>query len=314
MQEESIGELRGVADNDQNLEGNMAAIAEEKMGELPGAERYKKASGDMKRLTAIEKKTKKGEILTRDDLIFLYEINSPIEGFGYHDDPRIKELRDQRNPKADAPIVFECQPDQIASKREDVNENTKAYIGKLESGIFDVIKKYNIEHLYTSFPEGKIRHENIEIGGYTSEALEKKLREKGIKISDYAEYMLRSKEFTTLKNQEQIGIVRLKVRDLGFESGATKDEIYKRAEKLGLEFCPAEVGPNLRLKYTNQPLNEWFSIAMKQIAGRYGVPYIFTLAHREDGLWLSIVWANPDYEWDAGSGFAFSLRKENFET
>src|SRR3989344_2200786 len=57
MQGDSVGEVRGVADNDQNLEGNMAEIAEEKMKELPGSERYKKASADMKRLTAIDKKT-----------------------------------------------------------------------------------------------------------------------------------------------------------------------------------------------------------------------------------------------------------------
>ncbi|MEK7076984.1 MAG: hypothetical protein AAB967_02015, partial [Patescibacteria group bacterium] len=81
MQEERIGEMRGVADNDQNLEGNMAPIAEEKMWELPGAEKYKKASADMKVLTAIEKKTQKGEALTKDDLVFLYELNAPIEGF-----------------------------------------------------------------------------------------------------------------------------------------------------------------------------------------------------------------------------------------
>src|SRR3989338_7159345 len=114
MQEEAIGEVRGIADNNQNLEGNMAAIAEEKMKDLPGAERYKKASADMKTLTTIEKKTSRGENLNKDDLVFLYEINAPIEGFGYQCDPRIAELRGQRNPEEDIPIVFECGKEQIA--------------------------------------------------------------------------------------------------------------------------------------------------------------------------------------------------------
>jgi len=105
MQEEQIGEVRGVADNNQNLEGNMAAIAEEKMKELPGAERYKKASADMKTLTAIEKKTNRVETLAKNDLVFLYELNAPIEGFGYERDPRIAELRSQRNSEEDMPVV-----------------------------------------------------------------------------------------------------------------------------------------------------------------------------------------------------------------
>lgn len=92
MQEDSIGEVRGVADNDQNLEGNMAEITEVKMRELPGAERYKKVSGDMKLLTTIEKKTKSGQSLSRDELIFLYEIGRQVEGFGYKKDPRIAEF------------------------------------------------------------------------------------------------------------------------------------------------------------------------------------------------------------------------------
>ena len=44
----------------------------------------------MKQLTEIDNKTKKGEKLTKDELVFLYEINAPIEYFGYEKDPRIK--------------------------------------------------------------------------------------------------------------------------------------------------------------------------------------------------------------------------------
>src|SRR3989338_6633226 len=44
MQEEQIFEVRGVSDNQQNLEGNMTEIAEEKMSKLPGKEKYQKLS------------------------------------------------------------------------------------------------------------------------------------------------------------------------------------------------------------------------------------------------------------------------------
>lgn len=311
MQENNIGEVRGVADNDQNLEGNMAQIAEEKMNDLPGAERYKKASADMKALTLIEKKTKSGEALIKDDLIFLYEINSKIQGFGYQGDPRIKELRDKRRPniKEDAAIVFECESDQIARKIEDINQNTKAYVGKLQPGIFDLIQKNNIEHIYTSFPEGKIRRETIEIGGKTAKELESELKKEKINISDYAQDMLRSKDFATSKKLEETQLVRLKVSDLGFERGATTEEIYKKAEELGLDLCPAEVGPHYSLKYKDQPLNEWFWIAMKQISDRRRNPSVFSLVRDDDGLWLSSSWAGPADEWDSDDEFVFRFRK-----
>lgn len=105
---------------------------EEKLKEFgTEGETYKKKSADMKLLTEIENKIKAKQPLAKDELIFLYEINSPIEGFGYEKDPRIDEIKKTRNSKEDAPIVFECRPEQIAWKPENVDENTKAYIGEL---------------------------------------------------------------------------------------------------------------------------------------------------------------------------------------
>lgn len=312
----------------------------------------------MKALTLIDKKTKNGEALAKDDIIFLYEINSKIQGFGYRDDPRIKELRDKRrsNIKEDAATVFECQPDQIAWKMEDINQNTKAYVGKLEPGIFDLIQKHNIEHIYTSFPEGKISRETIEIGGRDFSAFFKELDDAGIKlnfenwknvqgalpaisraakfgakkiskeairffeelvdkqinISSYAQDILQSKDFTILKKSESADLIRLKVSDLGFGRGATTDEIYKKAGELGLELCPAEVGPHYILKYKDQPLGEWFSIAMKQIddRDRRRDPDVFDLGRSGGGLWLhSGPWAKPTDWWGSGDRFVFRLRK-----
>ena len=304
MQEDSIGEVRGVADTDQNLEGNMASIAEEKMRDLPGAERYRKASADMRQLTAIEKKTKSDKNLTKDDLIFLYEINKPIEGFGFQRDPRIHELREKRNPKEDAPIVLDCQPEEIAWSQSQIGLATKSYIGPLFNGIF----KTGIEQIYTTFPEARIRRSALGIGGRTAKELEQELRDKKINI-DYAQDMLRSKSFTTLKNPEQIELIRLKVRDLGFKSGATTDEIYRKAEELGLELCPAEVGPNLRLQYVDQPLGEWFYIAMIHISGRGDYPDVFGLGCDGGGPWLGGSWADPANRWDPDNEFVFRLRK-----
>lgn len=321
MQGDSIGEIRGVADTDQNLEGNMAEITNAKMGELPGVEKYLKASADMKRLTLVDKKMKAlqqgsgqaGQELTRDDLVFLYEINSPIAYFGYKKDSRIKELRDKRDPQKDAPIVLDCKPEEIAYSTGEIDDNTKAYIGQLEPGLFDTgkfrILLEGVENIYTSFPEGKIKRENITIGGKTAKELIGELKNKKINISSYAESMLNSDKFTVSKNLENLTLVRLKVKDLGFTREPTTEQIYEKAKFLGLDLCPPEVGPHLRLQYEDQPLGEWFYIAMKQIAGRDGYPGVFRLERSADGLWVGAGWADPDGQWSLGIGLVFCLRK-----
>jgi hypothetical protein len=120
MQGSNIGEVRGVADNDQNLEGNMLDIAEKKMNELSGANQYRKASSDMKRLTEIEKKTKANEKFTKEDILFLYEINGTIKGFGYQRDPRIKELAAGRDLKEDLSYALGVPKDKISTTRKEV--------------------------------------------------------------------------------------------------------------------------------------------------------------------------------------------------
>ncbi|MFA6042370.1 MAG: hypothetical protein WCV85_03290 [Patescibacteria group bacterium] len=309
MDGDHIGEVRGVADNQQNLEGNMADIAEQKMASLPGAEGYKKKSADMKILTAIEHATKAGEALTKEQLCFLYELDSEIEGFGYDRDPRIAELLKTRNPEADMPVVFECSPDQIARDAGDITEDTKAYVGKLVPGIFQMLPE-GMAHIYTSFPEGRIRQDTIEIGGTTKEELLRQLEEQGVIISDHAKAMLWGSDFSVMEKSEAAHLICPTVQSLGFQRYTTIKEILKRAQELGLEPCAANVGPQYRLKYANQPMNESLYTGMKQIIGRRSYPDIFSLGRSEDGLSLDGEWVADDDQFSPDSRFAFRLRKK----
>lgn len=308
MQGNQIAEVRGVA-ADQNLDPHIGDVVKKKMQEFPDGEIYEKKANGMKRLTTIDNKTKQGQELTKDELIFLYEIDAPIQGFGYQKDPRIQEIRDQRDSKADAPVVLDCEPNQIAWSQDQINENTKAYIGPLFSGIFTELQ--HLENIYTSFPEGKIRRDNIKLDVETAEEYEAELKKKKINISDYAKSMMeKKKEFEILKKPELIDLVRLKVGDLGIpKQYPTTDDIWRRIEELGLELCPPEVGPAYRLKYTDQPLREWLRIGMKQISDSDGLPRVFCLGRNGGGLWLSGSWAEPTSEWSPGNEFVFRLRK-----
>ena len=302
-----LTEVRGVA-QEENLDPYIGPVVDAKLKEFPDGESYKKKSGDMKMLTEIEQKVKQKQELTKDDLVLLYEINGTIEGFGYQKDPRIAELRQGRNTEEDMLVIFECAREQIAHVPSQINENTKAYVGQLEPGIFQKLPE-NLEHVYTSFPDKKIRRENVEIGGKSAEQLLSEMEAAGINISDYAKSMLNNREFVPGKNPEEATLIRLTVADLGFKSSATTDQIYERAQILGLELCPPDTGPNYRLKYRNQPLNEWFYMGMKQIAGSGGGPDVFELGRGGDGLWLRGRWARSGRGWSPGFRFVFRLRK-----
>lgn len=301
MEGDSVAEVRGVNAR-QELEPVLIDIATQKYHTLPGGEKFDKKSDDMRHVTLLTLKQEQGEPFTKDDLTFLYELNDTIEGFGYQKDPRIAELRAQRNPTEDAPIIFECTPEQIAYSKDDINENTKAYIGPLFPNIFQT----HIEHIYTSFPEGKVQKYHIEIGGKTREQLEQELKDKNVYISSYAHDLLKSPDFITSKTIEGTDLVRLFVKDLGFPQGATTDQIYARAQEYGLELCPAEAGPHLRLSYTGA---DWMWIAMKQISDRDGDPSVFRLYRYGATLRLGTYNAEPSYRWHENSQFVFRSRK-----
>ena len=103
---DTIGEIRGIAEN-QNMEPEMMPILDKKLEEFPDRDRYRKKEYDMQFLTTIDNKVQKGYDLTIEELVFLYEIDDKIEGFGWEKDPRIEEIKSKRNIVDDLNKVFE---------------------------------------------------------------------------------------------------------------------------------------------------------------------------------------------------------------
>ena len=99
-------------------------------------------------------------------------------------------------------------------------------------------------------------------------------------LGDAAAEIIGRPGFTLSKARMDVNLVVLSVSELGFrDAGATTAEIYARAQQLGLELCPAEVGPQLRLQYLDQPLGEFLLIAMKPIATSGGDLVDLTVAN-----------------------------------
>mgnify|MGYP004521499277 CR=1 FL=1 len=121
-----IGEIRGIADK-QNMEPEMMTILEEKLKEFPDRDKYLKKEHDMKLLTLIDKKVNNNIELTLDELKFLYEIDSKIEGFGYERDPRIDEIKNKRNIKQDYALIFDVKEEEIALSQEEWKQNPNKF-------------------------------------------------------------------------------------------------------------------------------------------------------------------------------------------
>ncbi len=320
-----VTEVRGI-EWEENIDDYIKPtdVIEKKLKELPGGEGFFETDVDTKYLTAIDQKMHCNEPLKREELIFLYEIDKPIKYFGYQRDPRIAELRARRDPIEDAPVVLDCDPGEIAWNRHEVSTHTKAYIGPLFPGIFEEFS--GLEHIYTSFPEGKITGDEVVIGTKDRKELLEAMKKQGIDTSTYAQEMIESPDFMPTQSRlsgiqrlfkgegsqtaKTVDVIRLKVRDFGFTNYPTTTELFAKAEEFGLELCPAEVGPQYRLQQTDQPMNDWFYIGMKPLVAS-GDPSVFTLGRYGDGLWLDISWARPDSRWPLDGEFVFRFRKNS---
>lgn len=111
----------------------MLSIVEKKLDEFPDKESYLKKVHDMKLLTEIDKKVKQGDELSREELSFLYEIDSSIEGFGWDKDPRISEIKSKRNVKKYYAFLYNCMEDNIGTNLSDFDSHEiVVYVGDLK--------------------------------------------------------------------------------------------------------------------------------------------------------------------------------------
>ncbi len=134
------------------------------------------------------------------------------------------------------------------------------------------------------------------------------LKKAGYKIGDWADDGLGTDAFaaTVATKETVVELVRVTVAELGFQNGARRDEIYARALGFGLGKCSAEVGPQLRLQYVDQPLGEWIRVGMEPIAGSGGTAALFNVGHDGDGQYLFGDDGGADNVWHGVSQWVFA--------
>ncbi len=125
------------------------------------------------------------------------------------------------------------------------------------------------------------------------------------RIGGLANNILGKPAFTISDEEFEVDLVIKSVAELGFPNGATLVQIYDRAISLGLELCPAEVGPQLRLQYLDQPKDEGLRIAMEPIADSVGALGVFRVEYADVGRCLDAGHGHPDSHWFAGIRWVF---------
>jgi len=99
----------------------------------------------------------------------------------------------------------------------------------------------------------------------------------GIDVTSWTLGLFGSPAYTMVDKETEVDLVKVAVAELGFKEGARRDQLYERAREVGLELCPPEVGPQLRLQYKNQPKDECVFVGMEPIARETGSMGVFTV-------------------------------------
>ena len=144
----------------------------------------------------------------------------------------------------------------------------------------------------------------------TADDFSRALAENGYGVSDWAKDILGKPEFMVASREIEVDLVVLTTAQLtGNSQGGTTAEVFAGAKRIGLDKCSAEVGPQLRLQYKDQPKVEWLLVGMDPIAGSHGYPDVFNVGHDGKDLWLYAFYGNPENRWAADSRWVFLRRK-----
>lgn len=134
----------------------------------------------------------------------------------------------------------------------------------------------------------------------------------GMSISQPAMDLIDRSDFKTSPTEVEIDLVIIPVRLLGFKLSPTRKEIISRGLEKGYQLCPAEVGPQLRLQYPDQPRGD-LVIAMEPVWNGNHQLNVFSVDHTantDEYMWLSIDSGNDNHTWNIDKRFVFVKPRE----
>jgi hypothetical protein len=146
----------------------------------------------------------------------------------------------------------------------------------------------------------------ITVGTFANSfALLNALNAAGCSIGGLAEEILARPAFAVGTTRTSVELFAVSAAELGFQTGTARlADIYARAQQLGFGLAAAEVAPQLRLQYFDQPMGELL-IGMAPIKTWTGAPVILTVANGGAGLVLIGREGSADAEIPVASRFLF---------
>ena len=122
---------------------------------------------------------------------------------------------------------------------------------------------------------------------FDSFALRNALDAAGCDNGNSAGEVLARPAFTLSATKTEVELFAVSAAELGFQTDtASLADIYARAQHLGFGLAAAEVAPQLRLQYFDQPIGEFLIVGMEPIKTWNGEPVILTVANGGAGLIL----------------------------
>ncbi len=132
----------------------------------------------------------------------------------------------------------------------------------------------------------------------------------GCGIGGSAEEVLARPAFTVGTTKANVELFAVSAAELGFQTDTARlADIYARAQQLGFGLAAAEVAPQLRLQFFDQPMGE-FLIGMEPIKRWTGEPVILTVANGGAGLVLIGRDGSADAEIPVAARFVFVRSNE----
>lgn len=135
MKNNKIFEIRGILDDNQNIEIELIEILENKLKEFEYQEDMYYKLNNLKKIKELFNKKKYEIEFNKEDLEFIYNYDANKDGFGYNEDSRINTLKEGRNIKQDLSKIYNCKEEQVALSIEDLKrKDIVVYKGDLNLG------------------------------------------------------------------------------------------------------------------------------------------------------------------------------------
>lgn len=134
----------------------------------------------------------------------------------------------------------------------------------------------------------------VRTGGVAKDELLRRLRHNGIRMNTYADRLFADPDFATTPVPHDVRVVFVSMAEIGLPDGGRYREILAHAASKGLEPCPLELAPHLRLDYRDQPEGPYLTVASAERSPDPDTPNGFYIRHLDGELWLRGYESGPE--------------------